>query len=156
MVSKKIMAVVAFAMMAGSAQASMQLEYFIKFADEPNADNFKLMIFYQLWAFFLPLLAGPFNVFTTYLWYDYGTTVTVDTTAVTITTGEAMTFAGIGNYDAMFELLLGILPKFGISQAITFGLLTEAASVDYGDLEKSLIETMGLCDTLACSTCTCA
>ena len=78
MVSKKIMAVVALAMMAGSANASMQLEYFIKFADDPTSDNFKLLIFYQLWAFFLPLLAGPFNVFMTYFWYNYGQSTSVD------------------------------------------------------------------------------
>ena len=108
------MAVLALAMMAGSAHASMQLEYFIKFADEPNRDNFTLMIFYQLWSFFLPLLAGPFNVFMTYFWYNYGADVDVNGTTVTITSGEALTFAGIGNYDAMFELMLGILPKVGI------------------------------------------
>ena len=42
MVSKTLAAVVAFAMIAGSAQASMQLEHFLTFANDPTASNFKL------------------------------------------------------------------------------------------------------------------
>ena len=36
MVSKTLAVVIAVAMIAGTAEASMQLEYFIKFANEPN------------------------------------------------------------------------------------------------------------------------
>ena len=94
-----MMALVAMALMMNQASASMQVEAFIDFMEAPSGDTFKLLIFNQLLAFFLPLLAGPFYVFMTYLWYDYGTTTEANGVTVTITTGDALTFLGIGNFD---------------------------------------------------------
>ena len=140
MVSKTLAVVLAIAMMAGSAQASMQLEHFITFANDPTADNFKLMVFYQLWAFLIPLFAGPIHVFLTYLWNDMTQTTDVDGETLTVTYAQALGFIGFGNYDQLFELFLGLAPKILIKTFISFGLMSSDADAGYGSLEQSLIE----------------
>ena len=156
MVSKTLAAVVAFAMIAGSAQASMQLEHFLTFANDPTASNFKLMVFYQLWAFLIPIFAGPIHIFLTYLWNDMYQTFELDsTTNLTVSYAQALGFIGFGNYDQLFELFLGLAPKILIKQFIGFNLLDADADTGYGSLEQSLIETMGLCELTGCDECTC-
>ena len=135
MVSKTLAVVAALAMMAGSAQASMQLEHFITFANAPTADNFKLLVFYQLWAFLVPLLAGPLHVFLTYLWNNYTATLEVDTTTLTLYGYTVFGFIGIGNYDQFFELFMGLVPKAAIKIIIGMGFLGDDAFSGYGDLE---------------------
>ena len=149
------MALVAMALMMNSASASMQVEAFIEFVEAPSADTFKLLIFNQILAFILPLMAGPFYVFMTYFWYDYGASIDVDGTTVTITSGDGLSFVGIGNFEQMFEIMLGIIPKFARVTAISFGILGESAKLSYGATEQTLIENIGLCDLLQCDTCTC-
>ena len=156
MVSKTLSVVVAIAMMAGSAQASMQLEWFITFANDPTADNFKLLVFYQLWAFLIPILAGPINVFLSYLWYNMTQDLDVNGVTVSITYAQALGFIGFGNYDQLFELFLGLAPKILIKQFITFGLLGADADGGYGTLEQELICTMSLTDLTGCDECVCS
>ena len=131
MVSKTFCLAVALAIMASSAQASMQVENFIIFADDPTADNFKLMVFYQLWAFLVPLAAGPIHVFLYYLYYHASESITVGSPTgditLTATVGMLLGFSGFGNYDQLFETFVGMAPKVMIQQFISFGLLGEAA-----------------------------
>ena len=68
MVSKTICAIVALSMMAGTAQATMQLDHFLVFYEAPSLDALKLLVFWQVFAFLAPLLAGPVNAFLTLLW----------------------------------------------------------------------------------------
>merc|ERR1719350_565114 len=148
MVSKTLAVVAALAMMAGSAQASMQLEHFITFANAPTADTFKLLVFYQLWAFLVPLIAGPLNVFLTYLWNNYSTSLEVDSVTITIYGYSLFGFIGIGNYDQLFELFMGLIPKAAIKIIIGMGFLGDDSFSGYGDLEVSLIEQLGQCELL--------
>ena len=111
MVSKTLAAVVALAMIAGTAQASMQLEYFITFANDPTASNFKLMVFYQLWAFLVPLVAGPINVFLYYLWNEMSQDIDMDGETLSVSYAQALGFIGFGNYDQLMEIFLGLAPK---------------------------------------------
>ena len=156
MVSKTLAAVVALAMIASTAQASMQLEHFLVFANDPTASNFKLMVFYQLWAFLIPLAAGPIHIFLTYLWNDMTQSFDLNGTALTVTYAQGLGFIGFGNYDQLFELFLGLAPKILIKQFIGYGLLDADADTGYGSLEQSLIEQMALCDLTGCDECTCA
>ena len=140
MVSKTLAAFVALAMIAGSAQASMQLEHFLTFANDPTASNFKLMVFYQLWAFLIPIFAGPIHVFLTYLWNDMSQTFALDSsTNLTVTYAQALGFIGFGNYDQLFELFMGLAPKILIKQFVSFGFLDADADSGYGSLEQELI-----------------
>ena len=157
MVSKTLAAVVALAMIAGSAQASMQLEHFLTFANDPTASNFKLMVFYQLWAFLIPIFAGPIHVFLTYLWNDMSQTFALDSsTNLTVTYAQALGFIGFGNYDQLFELFMGLAPKILIKQFVSFGFLDADADSGYGSLEQELICTMSLTDLTGCDECVCS
>ena len=51
--------------------------------------------------------------------------------------------------------MLGVIPKFIRIMSVSFGLLSEDAKLPYGSAEKTLIETMQLCDLLQCDDCTC-
>ena len=160
MVSKTMAVAIALAMMAGSAQASMQVENFIIFANDPTADNFKLMVFYQLWAFLIPIFAGPIHVFLYHLWFNMTQTQDVSDTngttqTLTFTYGQALGFIGFGNYDQLFELFMGLAPKILIKTFQTAGLLGAQVNTTYGSLEQSLIEQMNLCTLTGCDTCTC-
>ena len=161
MVSKTMAVAIALAMMAGSAQASMQVENFIIFANDPSADNFKLMVFYQLWAFLIPIFAGPIHVFLYHLWFNMTQTQSVadpdgaNSTDLTFTYGQALGFIGFGNYDQLFELFMGLAPKILIKTFQGAGLLGDQVNTSYGSLEQSLIEQMSLCDLTGCDTCTC-
>ena len=156
MVSKTLAAVVAFAMIAGSAQASMQLEHFLTFANDPTASNFKLMVFYQLWAFLIPIFAGPIHVFLTYLWNDMSQDLEIDSETLTITYAQALGFVGFGNYDQLFELFLGMAPKILIKQFVSFGVMDASADEGYGSLEQELICTMSLDALTGCDECDCS
>ena len=160
MVSKTMAVAIALAMMAGSAQASMQVENFIIFANDPSADNFKLMVFYQLWAFLIPIFAGPIHVFLYHLWFNMTQTQDVSDTngttqTLTFTYGQALGFIGFGNYDQLFALFMGLAPKILIKTFQTAGLLGAQVNTTYGSLEQSLIEQMNLCTLTGCDTCTC-
>ena len=155
MVSKTLAAVVALAMIAGTAQASMQLEHFLTFANDPTASNFKLMVFYQLWAFLVPLAAGPINVFLYYLWNEMSQDIDLNGETLSVSYAQALGFAGFGNYDQLMEIFLGIAPKILIKTFIGFSLLDADADPGYGSLEQELLCTMSLAETASCDECSC-
>merc|ERR1719350_1223337 len=139
MVSKTLAAVVALAMIAGTAQASMQLEHFLTFANDPTASNFKLMVFYQLWAFLVPLAAGPINVFLYYLWNEMSQDIDLNGETLSVSYAQALGFA----------------PKILIKTFIGFSLLDADADPGYGSLEQELLCTMSLAETASCDECSC-
>ena len=109
MVSKTLFALVAVAMMAGTAQASMQLDAFLVLANEPNLDNFKLLVFWQIYAWLVPLIAGPSYVFLKHMWSADAASIDFDGNDITITYGTALTMVGIGNFETLFMTFMGLL-----------------------------------------------
>lgn len=146
MVNKTLCVAAVLALMAGSAQASLQLEKFIDFANEPTADNFKLLVIFQLYSFLIPLLGGPIYVFIHYLWNNYSMSMDFGGTSLTLTGSLLFSFLGFGNEEMLFETFIGLIPNILIRFAITFGLLGETAKIPFGDLEQGFIEQLGLCD----------
>ena len=109
MVSKTVFALFALAMMAGTAQATMQLDAFLVLANEPNVDNFKLLVFWQVYAWLVPLIAGPSYVFLNHMWSATAADIDFDGNTISITYGTALSLVGIGNFDTLFMTFMGLL-----------------------------------------------
>ena len=153
MVSKTICAIVALSMMAVPAQATMQLEHFLEFKEAPSVDALKLMVFWQIYAFLAPLLAGPLNVMLTMLWNGTAPAMDVNGTDVALNYRTVLSIAGIGNYDTLWQLFLGILPTAMIKYFISFSLLSEEQDVSYTSSAMSLIEAISMKELLKCTEC---
>ena len=150
--SKTLFAMLAMAMLASSAQATIQVDAFIVFAGEPSADNLKLLVFEQFWGFFSPLIAGPLYVMLYYMWNHGTATQTVDSTTVTITYAQALGFIGVGNLDGLVDLMLGLFLKIGKRYAACYNILPSTAVTAYNDTENELITKMEL-TTVTNPTC---
>ena len=139
--NKILFGLVAIAMIASQARASFMLENFIVFLDSPNGDNLFLLIFWQIWSLFVPLLAGPIYVLCYYIWnYATAPSVTYNSIVYTLSYATIFGFAGIGNFDQVFELFMGLAPKIGINLAVQGGFLGSSATQSYSTTETELLD----------------
>ena len=113
MVSKMLLGVIALAMIASTASASVMLEKFENFWADMTMDNAIIMVIYQVWGFIGPLIAGPLDVVLYYLWTEAKFTQEIDNGALTVTLNfyELFGFAGIGSYEMLFKAVNEAAPK---------------------------------------------
>ena len=143
--NKALIGVVAMAMIASQARASFMLENFIVFLDSPSLDNLFLLIFWQIWSLFVPLFAGPIYVLLYYIWnHATAPSVTYNSISYTLSYATIFGFAGIGNFDQIFELFMGLAPKIGINLAVQSNLLGSSATKSYSSTETELLTQFGL------------
>ena len=143
--NKALFGLVAMAMIASQARASFQLENFIVFLDNPSLENLYLLLFWQIWSLFVPLIGGPVYVLLYYIWY-YGTAPSITYNSITYTLSYRVIFgfAGIGNFNQIFELFMGLAPKIGINLANQSGLLSDASKQSFSTTETELLDKFGL------------
>ena len=96
---KLILVLVAFALIASTANASMMLDRLDAFLVSPSLDTFIKLVFTQLWGFFAPFVAGPLEVVLKYVWDNGAISLTYDGGSVTVTYPAALGFVGVGNFD---------------------------------------------------------
>ena len=143
--NKAIFGIVAMAMIASQARASFQLENFIVFLDNPNLENLYLLMFWQIWSLFMPLVGGPVYVLLQYIWfYGNAPSVTYNSIVYTLSYRVIFGFAGIGNFNQIYELFMGLAPKIGINLAVQNNLLSTASKKAYSTTEDELLTRFGL------------
>ena len=141
MVSKMLLGVLALAMIASTASASVMLEKFENFWADMTMDNAIIMVIYQVWGFIGPLIAGPLDVVLYYLWTEAKFTQEIDNGALTVTLNfyELFGFAGIGSYEMLFKAINEAAPKI-----LANVILSDSAKMKYGGTIDDLLDKLGI------------
>ena len=80
-----------------------------------------------------------------YIWYHAtADPVTYNSIVYTLSYRVIFGFAGIGNFNQIFELFMGLAPKIGINLAVQGGLLGSSATKSYSTTETELLDKFGL------------
>ena len=139
MVTKTVMAVVALAMLASTAQATYMMDKFEALLDEPSLDTLVDLMVWQTWAFLAPFVGGPLKVWLNFLWYG-GTTI--DAGGETVIWPVALGFLGIGNFPQLYTFFMGIIPiLIGNTLASDLSLGTKMA---YSTAQTDVLDKLGI------------
>ena len=80
-----------------------------------------------------------------YIWYHAtAPSVTYNSIVYTLSYRVIFGFAGIGNFNQIFELFMGLAPKIGINLAVQSGALGSSATKAYSTTETELLDKFGL------------
>ena len=135
MVSKAMIAMCVLALLASTASATPMLEYFETFLADPSKDTLITLVFWQVWGFFLPLLAGPFDVIFDYLWNSVMFELEFDGNTIQIPYGGLLGFVGVGNEQAFSEIIFGLIPKLTLNAVLDTKIADTQTEID---LKKQL------------------
>ena len=97
--SNTLIAVVALAMLASTAQATYMMDKFIEVVDAPSVDTVVNLVIWQSWAFLAPFVGGPLRLWIYVLWYG-GSTFNYNGDA--IAWPVILGFIGIGNFTQLY------------------------------------------------------
>ena len=106
-----LFALVAFSIIAATANASMMLDQLDLFIESPGLDTFTKLVMYQLWGFFAPFIAGPLETVLSYVWEKGAIVVKFDTSEVSVGYPAALGFVGVGNFEQLFDMIMDVAPK---------------------------------------------
>ena len=115
MANKLLLGVLALAMIASTASASRFMDAFIVTADDPTVNNLIIQVFDQIWFFAMPIAAGPMYLMFNYVWENATQETDVNGTMYDFKLSELLAYAGVGNFDMFFDLILSIGYKFALS-----------------------------------------
>ena len=138
MANKLFMVLVAMALIASQASATRMVDAFLALADETNLANFLGLLVWQVWAFLAPFVGGPLRSFLYYLWNEATFSIEADGVTYTLTSPEAFGDAGIGNFEQLFNIFMGVIPT-----ALN-NLIPGSTKLEYIATVNTIAETVGL------------
>ena len=140
MAAKILLVLVALAMLATQAKASVMLEKFEDWLNNMTMTNFIVLLMYQFWGFASPMLKGVIDVILKYIWDKGQIEVPIDeSTKLKFGYAQALGFVGIGNYDQLSETFMEIFPKI-----LTNKIVPAADKVSYGSVADNLLKKLNI------------
>ena len=140
MAAKIMIVLIALAMLASQAQASMMLEKFEDFLANMTQTNFTIVVMYQFWGFMSPMLKGVLDVILKYIWENGAITIKIDdTNSLSVGYAQALGFVGIGNFQQLSDIFMEIFPKILINK-----IVSTADKQSYGTVADDLLKKLNI------------
>ena len=141
---KAIFALVLLACITQQASATLWKDEFLVFWDKMDLASFKLILYYEVYYFLLPLIAGPVFVLLEYLWTYGKFKQTYDGKDYIFTYAEALGAIGIGNLNQLTDLMFGLMDKILAKTFADLGVLSTDQVPARTQLEKDLFLKLGI------------
>ena len=135
-----LLALLAIAMIAGTAKAGMQLEAFEDFLADRTLVNFEVLVFYQLWAFWSPFAKGALDVVLKYIWENGKLEIEYESNnKISLDYADAFGFIGVGNLNQFNSLIFETVPLIMVNF-----ILPKDKKKSYGTVVDDLLKRLGI------------